>query len=63
MWVINKERFHLSQKGIQWWRTTERFHQERRARKDLLMAMAIKIMFICGQSEAKPLIATALQKE
>jgi hypothetical protein len=63
MWVIYKQRFHLSQKGIQWRRTTERFHPERRARKDLLMAMALKIMFICGQREAKPLTATALQKE
>jgi hypothetical protein len=64
MRVINKQKVCLSQKGIQWRRGTKRFHPKCKARKILLMVMALKrIMFIFGQSEAKPLTATALQKE
>jgi hypothetical protein len=63
MLVINKQKVLLSQKGIHW-RGTERFRPKCKARKVLLMAMVLKrIMFMSGQSEAKPLTATALQKE
>jgi hypothetical protein len=64
MQVINKQKVRLSQKGIQWRRGTERFRPKCKARKILLMVMVLKrTMFISGQSEAKPLTATALQKE
>jgi hypothetical protein len=64
MLVINRQRFHLSKRGYQWRRTTKRVAPKCKARKILLMVMVLKkIMFMSGQSEAKPLIATALQKE
>jgi hypothetical protein len=64
MQVINKQKVHLSQKGIQWRRGTERFRPKYKARKILLMVMVLKrTMFISGQSEVKPLTATASQKE
>jgi hypothetical protein len=63
LWVIYKQRAHLSQKGTPW-RETERFHRNCKAKKILLMVMVQKrIMFMSGQREAKQLIATALQKE
>jgi len=64
MLVITKQKVLLSPKGIHWRRGTERFRPKCKARKILLMVMVLKrIMFMSGQSEAKPLTATALQKE